>query len=648
MKKRKMLLFLAVLCISISIFKPIKVSALDELSSDVNVSLNADSFKEDLLEEQEKQEETSSDESQVLPSNGDTVNIDTEDPKEVESEDKQEETNNLEETKEDIHGGIIYDIQKVKVIVTKVDEEGNNLEGAKLQIIDSSNTIVDEWVSNKEAHEIELPDGDYTLHEVEAPVGYDLAEDKTFTIKVEIKEIDAGADFSEVPCPHYGGTPLYYVEIEGKKNEVYCINQNWETPDEYSIYDGNILNSGSIRDYTKQTIPVDLEDSDVAKVILSSEPQDVSDKTLSDKELYDKILDIIYHRHIANDVLENKYTEEELRFITEVALKNYTNPGITERQYNVKATPELIKALNDANVVYKTYSNTTTREYDEYVEGGKYYISYLKHNYRDYVYVPNEDDVYKVETRYGEGNSFSQMVAGHWASAHGANKDTEEAKALRKDVLRWYNLFEFLISNDNPHPDDMNLYIYSSNSTPQDLSGNDNEPGGKYQNLLGVTGYFEEVKQQEQEIEMVNKYSTLKTSVTVKKVWDDENNESKKRPEEVTITLLANGKEYEKVTITENDNWEHQFTDLPKFDNGEEITYTVVEEDIPEGYEVAYEETEEGFIVHNMIGQGDGEPDKPIYINPQTGDNILLYLITLIISLVGLLGGNLYLKKYAK
>ena len=403
---------------------------------------------------------------------------------------------------DDVHGGEIYDIQKVKVITKKVDSEGNFLSGVTLQILDSEGNVVDEWVTTDEAHETLLPDGVYTLHEVEALDGYDLAEDQEFTVKVEIVDLDSGADFMPEPCSHYGGTPMYYIEIEGKKHEVYCINQNWETPDENSTYDGGILNSESIRDFTKQTIVVDVDPDSIDPVdgrehsgqILSEEPVDVSDQSLSDQELYDKILDIIYHRHNAQEALKElgySYTEEEIRYITEVALKNYTNSGLTERQFNVDVTETLLNDLDAAGVVYKTYN-----------DGKK--LSYIKHNYRDYVYVedaaPNESI---VRVDYGKGNSFGQMVASHWSSKHGANNSgSEKALAARATVARYYALYQYLTGDGNPHPSDMNLYIYSSGSIPSDVSINDHDT--KYQNLLGVTGYFEDIPQQEQEVVMVN------------------------------------------------------------------------------------------------------------------------------------------------
>ena len=72
-----------------------------------------------------------------------------------------------------------------------------------------------------------------------------------------------------------------------------------------------------------------------------------------------------------------------------------------------------------------------------------------------------------------------------------------------------------------------------------------------------------------------------------------------------------------------------------------EITYSVSEEVVPKDYEVAYEETKDGFIIHNVLGKGDGNPPE----NPQTGSNIVLYLIALLISIIGLIGGKHYLKE---
>ena len=74
---------------------------------------------------------------------------------------------------------------KTKITIKKVDEDGNNLAGASLQILDSDNTVVEEWMSTTEAHVItgKLNFGEqYTLHEVSAPAGYIKAQDQTFSL----------------------------------------------------------------------------------------------------------------------------------------------------------------------------------------------------------------------------------------------------------------------------------------------------------------------------------------------------------------------------------------------------------------------------------------------------------------------------------
>ena len=64
------------------------------------------------------------------------------------------------------------------VKISKVDITGDEeLPDAKLQIIASDGTIVEEWISSKEPHYIEkkLVAGDtYTLREITAPNGYVL------------------------------------------------------------------------------------------------------------------------------------------------------------------------------------------------------------------------------------------------------------------------------------------------------------------------------------------------------------------------------------------------------------------------------------------------------------------------------------------
>ena len=66
----------------------------------------------------------------------------------------------------------------VTVEISKRDVYGNELKGAKMQIIDSEGNIVDEWTSDGTDHIVtKIPVGNYTLKEIAAPDGYVIATD---------------------------------------------------------------------------------------------------------------------------------------------------------------------------------------------------------------------------------------------------------------------------------------------------------------------------------------------------------------------------------------------------------------------------------------------------------------------------------------
>lgn len=71
-----------------------------------------------------------------------------------------------------------------KVQISKVDiATGKELPGAELVIKDKDGNTVAQWVSEEKPHYIEkLPAGDYTLTEITAPNGYQLAESIAFTV----------------------------------------------------------------------------------------------------------------------------------------------------------------------------------------------------------------------------------------------------------------------------------------------------------------------------------------------------------------------------------------------------------------------------------------------------------------------------------
>ena len=75
------------------------------------------------------------------------------------------------------------DITKLQII--KTDEEGKQLPGNRLAIIDKDGKTVDEWITDEKPHDItKLVVGqEYTLRELEAAAGYTKAEDIIFIVR---------------------------------------------------------------------------------------------------------------------------------------------------------------------------------------------------------------------------------------------------------------------------------------------------------------------------------------------------------------------------------------------------------------------------------------------------------------------------------
>ena len=80
---------------------------------------------------------------------------------------------------------------------------------------------------------------------------------------------------------------------------------------------------------------------------------------------------------------------------------------------------------------------------------------------------------------------------------------------------------------------------------------------------------------------ITNTHEPEETERTVKKVWNDKNDENKKRPTKVVVTLYANGKSTGKsLTLSAANSWTGMFKDLPKYADGKEISYTLREETV--------------------------------------------------------------------
>ena len=83
---------------------------------------------------------------------------------------------------------------------------------------------------------------------------------------------------------------------------------------------------------------------------------------------------------------------------------------------------------------------------------------------------------------------------------------------------------------------------------------------------------------------ITNSHTPAEIDLSGSKTWNDSDNQDGKRPDSITIRLYANGEQVEVITVTAEDGWKWNFTNLPKYKNGEEIHYTITEDMIP-GYQ---------------------------------------------------------------
>ncbi len=126
-----------------------------------------------------------------------------------------------------------YDVDSMEAphhtLIHKTDiTTGREIPGATLQVIDSEGTIVEEWISEDKPHDIvALPDGKYTLREITAPDGYEVAEDAEFevkddTVKCEVTMQDKPADLGGIAGTTALGTDTF-SHIASAANETISI-----------------------------------------------------------------------------------------------------------------------------------------------------------------------------------------------------------------------------------------------------------------------------------------------------------------------------------------------------------------------------------------------------------------------------------------
>lgn len=137
--------------------------------------------------------------------------------------------------------------------------------------------------------------------------------------------------------------------------------------------------------------------------------------------------------------------------------------------------------------------------------------------------------------------------------------------------------------------------------------------------------------------DVVNTYVPEEISISVTKTWADSNDKDGIRPNEITVKLIADGKDTGKtLTLSKSGKWSGSFTNLPKNADGKAIVYTVEEVEV-KGYT---------YVVKGNMTDGFEIVNNHITI-PQTGDNRMpmLWIALMLISGAAIVVNGIFSRK---
>ena len=152
---------------------------------------------------------------------------------------------------------------------------------------------------------------------------------------------------------------------------------------------------------------------------------------------------------------------------------------------------------------------------------------------------------------------------------------------------------------------------------------------------------------------LTNSYKPTQIAVKGTAVWSDAENQDKVRPSKITVRLLADGKPIKEEVVSEENGWQYDFSDLPKYKDGKEIVYSVAADPV-DGYKLEINGTQLTFshipakkdAVEGAVNNKPGvqAPKVGGKALPRTGQEENL-LVTILGFLAALLAGGMLMAK---
>ena len=496
--------------------------------------------------------------------------------------------------------------------VTITDELGAAVAGVTVQVLNESGEVVDSFVSSGGADSIFLPEGKYTLKVTAVPEGYLLEEVET-SISVELLEAErldnlAGICYFDHEHPEVCSNPNHvgletYAVFDGSGSvTAYCFNQNYDEPDGTNCYRRLVGTPELLYELAQN-----------------------KNGSVGPQALYDHVLSMIYH----SSYIQSKYGFDDTltRYLVNMAIKNFTDPAVfytfDDNGESTLARDENGKPIRDENgnyvfnpggtvlgsLIHHAYACNGNQDTFPQAYRDAYHelisLTYHPSDYYLYIYYPNNFQpgntntyqclmsVFTVEpirTSLSIRSATQIEITKKWA-------DGNDQDGLRPDV-RTFTAGLHLLADDadvtetyrdklTVTENDDGTYTAKVEQLPKL-----NDSLEEIQYLLredAVPGYTADKDSAADGETITNTHAPEPTQIPISKSWDDDGDRDGKRPDNITVHLLADDVEVQSAELNEEGNWVHTFTELPKFrDHGVEIVYTVTEDPV-DGYETVQE-----------------------------------------------------------
>ena len=237
-----------------------------------------------------------------------------------------------------------------------------------------------------------------------------------------------------------------------------------------------------------------------------------------------------------------------------------------------------------------------------------------------------------VDTSYAEKQGYNVKV---WYTDNtlGENLDTDKTWKEYTEEVDKKNVkslaFQFLDAENNPAilPSNSFSYVLVKMKSP-DLNLSEEELNAFAYN--GAWTDWNAIDEQGNIVDFITGINSNIVQVSLKdtfnlvakKIWNDNQDNLKLRPEEIEIKLLQNGEEYKSITVNKDDNWECTFENIPIANTGnEKYKYTIEETPVNLYTTTSIEasEDEREFTITNTLNED--ELNTTVYGNKVWNDN---------------------------